>query len=93
MTLWVIVEPDQIRIAVQDTGSGFDPAHEQHVFQENRPGESRVAGLSASRAIIEAHGGTIIADSKPGKGSLFVLTIPLGSAGLAGQRATASGVA
>ena len=34
-------------------------------------------GLALSRGIVEAHGGTIMAQSDTGKGSLFTLSLPL----------------
>jgi two-component system sensor histidine kinase FlrB len=79
VTLWVIVEEQQIRIAVQDTGMGIDPVRQKEVFQARGVGTdgTKEKSLAASKAIAEAHGGTIIVDSTPGKGSLFILSIPL----------------
>ncbi len=79
-------EPDQVRIAVKDSGVGIDPEHLEHIFDRfYRPDISRNRqipgaglGLSIAQAIVQAHGGRILAESEgTGKGSLFVICLPL----------------
>ena len=78
--------PDQVRIAVQDTGMGIDPEHLEHIFDRfYRPDTSRNRqlpgaglGLSIAQAIVQAHGGRIQAESAgAGQGSTFTITLPV----------------
>lgn len=76
----------QGRIRVQDTGIGIDSQFLPEIFnrfsQEDR-GQSRShgglgLGLAIARSLVEAHGGTIEADSLgKGKGSTFTILLPL----------------
>ncbi|HSI72842.1 MAG TPA: ATP-binding protein [Fimbriimonas sp.] len=67
---------------VADKGVGFDPAYATRIFQpferlvhtEEYPGTG--IGLANVKRIIERHGGTITAESEPGKGSRFSFTLP-----------------
>lgn len=78
-------------ISVADEGMGIDPEDLNHLFERffrARPGpggRSRTVGtglgLPISRAIVEAHGGHIWAESQPGQGSKFCFALPLGEAG------------
>lgn len=70
-----------IRIKISDTGSGipieiigkvFDP-----FFTTKAEGEGTGLGLSESYKIIEAHDGAIHVESEPGKGTCFVIDLPL----------------
>jgi PAS domain S-box-containing protein len=78
-------EQDCILIEVQDTGIGMDEATLPHIFERlYRADEARSTysggmglGLSIAKKIIEAHGGTITADSVHGQGSTFCLRLPL----------------
>jgi PAS domain S-box-containing protein len=74
---------DEVRVAVRDHGYGIDPEDLAHVFErywQARSGDRRGAGLGLpiARAIVEAHGGRIWAESRRGEGSIFVFTLPLG---------------
>ena len=74
-----------LRIAVRDTGIGMTPQELQRVFDafeqasgeiERRYGGSGL-GLSISRELVQALGGTIAVESTPGKGSVFTVWLPL----------------
>jgi signal transduction histidine kinase len=70
------------RISVTDTGPGLAPADLVHVFDRYRRGALTHEiggwglGLYASKAIVEAHGGTINVESVPGEGSQFYFDLP-----------------
>lgn len=70
---------DKISIRCRDNGCGIPKDRIQTIFdpfvtyKENGTG----LGLSLSRKIVEAHGGTISAESEPGKGTIFTVTLPV----------------
>ena len=75
-----------VRIDVTDTGDGMTPAELEHVFERFYRGDAARSrehggsgiGLTISRALADAHGGTLAATSPgPGQGSVFSLTLPL----------------
>jgi two-component system sensor histidine kinase KdpD len=74
---------DQMQVAIEDEGPGLPPGREDLVFESFSRGENEGArkgaglGLAISRAIVEAHGGTIRAERRAEKGARFVLTLPL----------------
>ena len=67
-----------VEIKVSDTGTGIAPEVSAQLFQPfvttKRHGMG--VGLSISRTIIEAHGGSIVARPNPGGGTVFSLTLP-----------------
>ena len=73
-----------VEISVRDTGSGIAPEDLSRVFERfYRADKSRGRaeghsglGLAIAREIVEAHGGRLHAESEPGKGTTFRLTIP-----------------
>jgi CheY-like chemotaxis protein len=75
-----------LEIVVSDNGEGIDSQFLPHVFEPFRQAENpqtRVhgglgLGLSIVRYIVEAHGGTIAAESGGrGKGATFTVTLPI----------------
>jgi len=71
--------PDNmVEISVADTGGGIAPEISAQLFQPfvttKRHGMG--VGLSISRTIIEAHGGSITQQPNPGGGTVFSLTLP-----------------
>lgn len=72
---------DGVRIWVADTGKGIDPEHLPRLFDrfwQARRGEGggMGLGLSIAKAIVDAHGGRIWADSSPGQGTTFSFVLP-----------------
>lgn len=80
----------EIRIAVRDTGLGMSPDHLTRLFEPFTQADSSTSrryggtglGLSISRRLTELMGGSISAQSQPGKGSIFnvVARFPVSSA-------------
>ncbi|MGG6311887.1 sensor histidine kinase [Paenibacillus macerans] len=74
----------QAELEVRDNGQGIAPEHLPHVFERfYRSDASRTRkqggaglGLAITKSIVEAHGGTILASSTPGKGASFRVTLP-----------------
>lgn len=61
-----------------DNGIGMDAKTLSKMFQvffSTKPGGSGL-GLSTVKKIVEAHGGTIAAESEPGKGTRFMISLP-----------------
>jgi two-component system sensor histidine kinase KdpD len=68
-----------LSVFVEDEGPGIPTLDRAHIFEPFWRGEgssSSGVGLGICKAIVEAHGGTIRADSGPGRGTAFVFTLP-----------------
>lgn len=76
------VSDTQVEIRVQDDGIGFSTAHLERMFrpferlQPRSEYEGVGMGLAICSRIVERHAGTITAQSEPGKGSTFIVTLP-----------------
>jgi two-component system, NtrC family, sensor kinase len=69
-----------VSAAVTDTGPGISPDALGQVFEPfytTKPaGQGTGLGLAISRDIVRDHGGTILAQSRPGHGSTFTVWLP-----------------
>lgn len=70
----------QIKISVQDFGSGIEAQYKNRIFDRyfTVPGtkkEGTGLGLAISKEFIEAQGGRIYVDSEPGQGSVFSVVL------------------
>jgi CheY-like chemotaxis protein len=104
VTVWVARDGDQLTITVEDTGKGLERSDQERIFEEFEQADTTSTrqhggvglGLAISSRLVAAMGGTIGVDSTPGRGSRFIVTVPLinGSSpldrdrqdGLAGRR-------
>jgi signal transduction histidine kinase len=87
--LTALLAPDQngsmIEITVTDRGAGIPPEEIGKIFEPFYRGKRPVAdqvhgtglGLSLAKRIIEAHSGTLAVSSQLGKGTQFVIRIPV----------------
>ena len=75
-----------VRLAVTDTGEGIEARHLPHVFERfyraesarDRTSGGSGIGLAITKALVEAHGGTIVvASAGRGAGSRFEITLPI----------------
>jgi signal transduction histidine kinase len=72
-----------ILLKVQDSGAGIDPEDIPHIFDRfyrsdqsrQQNGESGL-GLAIARSIVEAHGGTLSAESIQDNGAMFIIAFP-----------------
>jgi chemotaxis family two-component system sensor kinase Cph1 len=75
--------PGSFEICVEDNGIGFDEKYVGRIFApfERLHGKEQYAGVGMGLAIcmkiVERHGGTITAKSTPGKGSVFMVRLPV----------------
>jgi signal transduction histidine kinase/CheY-like chemotaxis protein len=71
----------ELQVIFADTGTGIPPENIQNIFDPffttKEVGEGTGLGLSVSYGIIKAHGGDIEVESQVGKGTTFVIKLPL----------------
>jgi PAS domain S-box-containing protein len=71
----------EVKLVVSDEGPGMAPNDQQRVFKQfERASSTNVPGMGLGLWIVErivhAHGGTVILDSEPGRGSSFSVRLP-----------------
>lgn len=74
-------------LSVEDQGCGIAPAEQQKIFERfyrvgselRRETEGVGIGLSLVQHIVEGHGGSVAVQSALGKGSRFVIELPIGN--------------
>ncbi len=78
----VRLEPREVHVEVLDRGPGIPAGEEKRIFERfhRLPGSAHVEGsglgLALCRAIVNAHGGRITAENRPGGGALFRVVLP-----------------
>lgn len=85
VALTVAREGDQVRMQVSDTGAGIPAEQLPHIFEKffqadaDTPSALRGAGLglAIARSIVTAHGGSISVESQVGRGTTFLLRMPI----------------
>jgi two-component system, chemotaxis family, CheB/CheR fusion protein len=86
VTITVASDARNATVTVRDTGAGLEPAEITQLFRpftqpesgSRRPRGGLGLGLALVRGLVHAHGGTVEAMSEgPGRGSTFVVTLPL----------------
>ena len=69
-----------VRISITDTGPGISPDKQEQIFQAyytTKKGGTGL-GLPMARRIAQEHCGQLILQSEPGRGSSFILELPIG---------------
>lgn len=83
VSIFGAIASEMLAVSVEDTGIGIPPKDLPRIFNKYFRAEKAAGfkgtglGLTISRAIVEAHGGTIEVESVEGKGSRFTVRIPL----------------
>ena len=82
ITIRIEPDGDRVRVQVIDPGIGIAPDHLPLLFERfYRAGVTGAGGLGLglhiTRMLVEAHGGTISAESERGAGSTFTVSLPL----------------
>jgi signal transduction histidine kinase len=80
----VRVEPgeQEVQVIVEDTGDGLEPESLRRMFERfwrgdrARSGAGAGLGLAIARGLVEAHGGRIWAENRPGGGARVSFTLP-----------------
>jgi signal transduction histidine kinase len=78
---------DVAEIRVEDTGEGIPAEHLPHIFdrfyrvrgagEQASPEKGLGLGLSFVAWIVRAHGGSVDVQSEPGRGTTFIVSLPL----------------
>jgi signal transduction histidine kinase/DNA-binding response OmpR family regulator len=90
VTVTLTREGETARLTVEDTGIGIPAAELPRLFDRfhrvegarGRTHEGSGIGLALVQEVARLHGGAVAAESEPGRGSTFTVSIPLGTAHL-----------
>lgn len=86
-------DQDKVRVIIEDSGEGIEEKDIARIFEKfeqiNKPGGPRNKGtglgLAICKQIVEQLGGIIWVESRYGKGSKFIFTLPSSSEGIVGK--------
>jgi two-component system sensor histidine kinase BaeS len=74
------IEGENITLTVQDDGPGISPDDLPHIFErfyKSADSGGMGLGLAIAKHIVEAHGGGILAENGPDKGTIFRMILPM----------------
>ena len=73
-------DDNSVKTLISDTGKGIEEKDFPHIFEPffttKEPGQGTGLGLPIVYGIIRKHNGTIDAESEPGKGTTFIISLP-----------------
>jgi len=74
-------QPNSVRVAVTDTGSGIASEHHQEIFEDfvrvDRTSSGMGLGLAIAKRLVQAHRGKIWVDSELRRGCTFTFLLPI----------------
>jgi two-component system, NtrC family, sensor kinase len=91
--IWITtrLEGDVVSITIRDDGAGIAPETVGRIFEPffttKDVGGGTGLGLAISHSVVNAHGGRIAVESRPGAGATFRIVLPAGVHGLSLDRA------
>jgi signal transduction histidine kinase len=82
-----------VELVIEDTGRGIPPEHLPHIFDrfyrvptaESAAEKGMGLGLNFVAWIAKAHGGRVDVESAPGRGSRFIVTLPVMESAASGR--------
>ena len=84
IVIGAFIEGEKMKVFVKDNGTGIPREYHERIFEKfvkisayDTEFLSSGIGLSISKGIVEAHGGTIYCESEVNKGSTFIFTLPV----------------
>lgn len=82
MTLQIVESRQKAKIIIADNGKGISSDNLPHIFERlyqcdhSRSAKGNGLGLAIAKELVAVHKGTITADSTPGKGTEFIISLP-----------------
>ena len=72
--------PEAVEIRIEDTGSGVPPDALGRIFDPFFTSKAQGTGLGLAivQRVVEAHGGSVAAENRPGGGAAFRILLPAG---------------
>ncbi|HOE16602.1 MAG TPA: [Fe-Fe] hydrogenase large subunit C-terminal domain-containing protein [Syntrophorhabdaceae bacterium] len=83
MTITTALEKDRIKVKIRDSGPGIPPENVRKLFNPffTTKEKGTGLGLAISYGIVERHGGTLDVETELGKGSTFIVSLPVTAEG------------